>query len=391
MNDDGRSTFVFRRPSSVIQKMLIDQSLQFITVLLWTVFLLFIAVYLLYNSRRRGFQNALRGVARWSVLFLLVIIMFVTYVNLGIVFIEPQDVGVVVSVTSPQGYQDRPLRSGLRWVLPFLENVYIYPIYFQTYTMSSSPLEGGQAGDDAIKARTSDGQEVSLDSSLIFQIDPAQAVRIHIDWQGRYIEDFVRPVTRGVVRTLVSQYEAQEVNSSKRLDLERDINDELARTFADKGFNLDRFILRNISFSPEYALAVEQKQVAEQGVIASEHQAEQTRQLARGEADAVLVKAQADAEAVRVKAQAEADALKLISGALAGDEKLLQYRYIEKLSPAIRVMLVPNNAPYLLPLPDLNATGVVTPTVSPTGTLTTETVPNANAPAATGSITDTNP
>ena len=31
----------------------------------------------------------------------------------------------------------------------------------------------------------------------------------------------------------------------------------------------------------------------------------------------------------------------------------MTFRYIDKLAPGIRVMLVPNDNPYLLPLPDL--------------------------------------
>jgi regulator of protease activity HflC (stomatin/prohibitin superfamily) len=142
-----------------------------------------------------------------------------------------------------------------------------------------------------------------------------------------------------------------EVNSSKRLDLERDLDDQARAAFLEKGLILDRFILRNIAFSPEYAASVEQKQVALQGKTQAEYQADQVRRLAQGEADAIYTKAQGEANAIQVKAQAQAEALKLIADALAKDKDLLTYQYIDKLSPAIRVMLVPNNAPYILPLP----------------------------------------
>lgn len=95
-----------------------------------------------------------------------------------------------------------------------LEDMAIYPIYWQTYTMSSSLTEGDTLGDDSIRARTSDGQEVRLDTSVIFRINTDQAVLVHIDWQARYIQDFIRPIVRGVVRTQVSQFTVKEVNSS---------------------------------------------------------------------------------------------------------------------------------------------------------------------------------
>jgi regulator of protease activity HflC (stomatin/prohibitin superfamily) len=361
--------------------MLLDNALQLATIFLWTALALFIAVYVIVVGSRRGIGSALRGLASRILLGFLAVLVLISFINASAVFVEPQEVGVVISVLAPNGYYTHPYRSGLRWIFPFLERVERYPVSWQTYTMASTPNEGQKLGDDSVKARTSDGQEVSLDCSLIFQIDPDQVMQIHVDWQGRYIDDFVRPVARGVVRTLVSQYKADEVNSSRRLDLERDINKQLHDTFLEKGFILDRFILRNIMFSPEYATAIEQKQVALQGVVENEHKADQIRQLAQGEADAVILKAKANADAVRLQADAEAEAIRKIGDALGKDQNVLTYRYIDKLAPNVRVMLVPNTTPYILPLPNLDdgatlpitATRTLTPTVpiTPTRPITT--------------------
>ncbi len=338
--------------------MLLNNTLQVITIALWALFVVLMAIYVITAINRRSFGRALPGfVTRGAILFV-VVLCVITLINGSAVYIEPQEVGIVLSTLMPGGYYDRPQRSGLHWITPMFEQVKRYPIYWQTYTMASSPNEGEKIGDDSIKARTSDGQEVALDVSLIFQLDADQVMRIHIDWQGRYVDDFVRPVTRGIVRTIVSQYQADEVNSSKRLDLERDINRQLADTFREKGFIVDRFILRNIAFSPEYATSIEMKQVALQEVTETEHQADQTRRRAQGEADAVTIRAKADAEALR-----------MIADALGKNKDLLTYQYISKLAPNVRVMLVPNNSPYLLPLPDLSAADIATSTLSATTAL----------------------
>ncbi len=351
--------------------MLLNNALQLATLLLWLAFALFIVIYLTMVGARRGLGTALRGLISRFLFGLLVVLIAISFINASAVFIEPQQVGVVISVLAPNGYYTHPYRSGLRWIFPFLERVELYPVSWQTYTMAATPNEGQKLGDDSIKARTSDGQEVSLDCSLIFQIDPDQVMQVHVDWQSRYIDVFVRPVARGVVRTLVSQYKADEVNSSRRLDLERDINKQLHDTFLEKGFVLDRFILRNVMFSPEYATSIEQKQVALQGVVENQHKADQIRQLAQGEADAVIFKAKADADAVKIKADAEAEAIRKVSAALANDQNVLTYRYIDKLAPNVRVMLVPNNAPYLLPLPSLDEPSPITPTLTSSLGITT--------------------
>ena len=352
--------------------MLLEQVLTFLTWSIWIIFFTVVILYLWRTARTRGLIVSLRRLISLRLpLTLLAIAIGVTLIFRSVIFIEPQEVGVVISLVTPDGYRDRPLRSGLRWLVPLAEEVKRYPVYWQTYTMASKPTEGDKAGDDSILARTSDGQEVSIDSSVIFQIDTEEVIRIHIEWQGRYIEDFVRPVVRGLVRTQVSQYTVDEVNSSKRLDLERDLDDQARAAFLEKGLILDRFILRNIAFSPEYAASVEQKQVALQGKIQAEYQAEQVRRLAQGEADATRTRAQGEASAIQVKAQAQAEALKLIADALARDKDLLTYQYIDKLSPAIRVMLVPNNAPYILPLPTPeDGSSLTTPGPAPAATPT---------------------
>ena len=48
-------------------------------------------------------------------------------------------------------------------------------------------------------------------------------------------------------------------------------------------------------------------------------------------------------------AEAEAKALQLIADVLANNPSLLQYQYITKLSPNVQIMLVPSNAPFILP------------------------------------------
>ena len=345
--------------------MMLTTVLALITILLWIAVALIVGITLIRQTRRDGIAVALRGAFSGRTVMLIIMAMAVNVFARSLVFIQPQEVGVVVSLATVNGYRDRPARSGLLWLAPLVEEIYRYPISWQTYTMARTAAEGQRAGNDAIVARSSDGQEVAIDCSVIYRIIPEQAVRIHIEWQERYQEDYIRAVSRGVVRTVASNYTAEEINSAKRQSLEQAINDQLRADFQDKGFALDRFVLRNIAFSADYARAIEQKQVQQEGVRRSEYEAAQIRTLAEGRADEIRSLARAQADEVRVRAaaeaearllvaNAEAEALRLIADALGANAGLLQYRYIEKLAPNVRVMLVPNDSPYLLPLNELS-------------------------------------
>lgn len=331
--------------------MLIANLLDTITLLLWIGVALYIVIVLVQSVPRVGLPKAIRRLFSRAFIPIILLVIGVTVFSRSLVFIEPQESAVVISLIAPEGYQDQPLRSGLHWIAPLVETVYRYPISWQTYTMSSNPSEGQNIGNDSIIARTQDGQEVMIDSSIIYRLDADQVIRIHIDWQNRYLEDFIRPTVRNMVRNLASQYTADEINSSRRINLETDLNELLQDELANKGFIMDAFLLRNVSFSPEYASAIEAKQVAQQAVIESQYQATQT-----------VVIADAEAEAIRRLAEANADALAVIANELEGNPDLLVYRYIDRLAPNISVMLVPNDAPFLLPLPN---PAVATSTPSP--------------------------
>jgi regulator of protease activity HflC (stomatin/prohibitin superfamily) len=309
----------------------------------------------------------------------IVVAVVLISISAGLVFIQPEERGVVISAVSSQGYRPEGLQPGLRWVIPFAENVVIYPISKQTYTMSIASSEGQIQGDDSIAARTLDGQEIFVDASVIYAINPTRVVDVHIAWQNRYSNDLVRSQARGIARDVISQYRVDEVVSSKRFEMAKRINDSMATKLDDNGLVLVDFVLRNITFSQEYATSVEQKQIAEQQsqqakfvVESKKQEAEQARQIAQGQADAAVIAAKGEAQARIVQAEAEKDALLLINEALRNNPDLLTYQYISKLSPNIQTMLLPSNAPFVFPLPNAAgsspATSVPAPTAVPTTT-----------------------
>ena len=340
----------------------IDSIISFLAVILTTLFLLYVIVLFIDRWRRHGIRAALYQFISVRVLGPLLVVVLVNLLSLAIVFVRPQEVGVVVSVVSPGGIRPQPLRSGLHWIIPFTEEAKIYPTYWQTYTMSGNPTEGAEFGDDSIRARTSDGQEVFLDCSIIFRISIDQAVLVHTDWQGRYVEDLIRPVVRGFVRTEVSQFTVNEVNSSGRKALEANLEGFLREELGINGLTVSQFLLRDITFSPEYAQSVEDKQIELEAQTQALYEAERDRRRARGHADAVLI-----------EAQAQADALRLLADALAANPDLIVYNYTEKLAPNVQVMLVPNASPLILPLPELQNQLPITPTQPITGTTAIDT------------------
>lgn len=335
--------------------------------LLWLVVVVLIGLAVFRASR----GQAVRALST-AILLTAILAVVLTTVSAGLVFVRPQERGVVISALAPRGFREQPLQPGLRWIIPYFESVERYPIARQTYTMSIAPLEGQVQGDDSVAARTADGQEIFVDASVIYAIIPEQVVKLHIDWQDRYTLELVRPLARGVIRDAVSQFGVEEVYSTKRFELVEQIKENMQEKLQPNGITLVEFVLRNITFSPEYAASVEQKQIAEQQaqqaafvVEQRRQEAEQARQVAQGVADAAVIRAEGQAQARVIEAKAEQEALQLIAQALEDNPDLITYQYVTKLSPGVQVMLVPNNAPFILPLPTLEAAGGGSPSPSP--------------------------
>ena len=357
--------------------------IQGLATLMWLAALGVLAFVVFNAARGRKF-----GLGTPIIIVVVILALLLTTGAAGLVFVEPEERTVVISSLQPGGLRPEALTPGLHWIIPFAERVRSYQISRQTYTMSASETEGQQVGDDSVRARTKDGQEVFIDASVIYSVDPAKVTILHVAWQERYQDEVVRPLSRGIIRDTASQYGVEEIVSSKRLEMETLITAELTAKLAENDLILVDFVLRDIHFSPEYSAAVEQKQIAEQQAQQSafmveqrRQEAEQARVTAQGAADAAIIAAEGRAQATVLQAQAESEALDLIGATLKENPEVLNFRYIDKLAPNVSVIYLPSDQQqFILPLTPSNGTTVTTPPQNTVPTPTTPTTSTTTTP-----------
>lgn len=348
------------------------------------VLLIGLGLYIFYILTLRSQRHD----AKLNILIVLVLViggLGLATLGAGLVFVDQFESGVVISPLTAGGVRPDPIGPGIHFVIPFIESVDRFSTAKQEYTMSGKINEGAQQGNDAVEARTSDGQQVYIDATVRYYADALKVVNLRKTWQGqdRYINGFVRPTTRNVIYNSTALYKVEEVYGAKRTDLQQQIEAQLKDQFAQQGLILEAFQLRNITFSPEYAQSIEQKQIAQQQseqakllVQKSQQEADQLRAKVKGEADAVVLRATGDSQAAVTRAQGDAQALKLIAEALKTNPDLLTYTYIQKLAPNVGLILLPagGNNPFILDLKQLQQT-LPQPTVTPTTTTPTATTP----------------
>ncbi len=231
------------------------------------------------------------GVMLTAVGLVIAVIFFI--MSAGIVEIQANEVGVVFNTLSGD-LAETPMGPGLHIIIPGVQEVTIYSVAQQEYTMSGKVGEGAVRDEDAVEALTQDGQQIRLDVTIIYRISPSKANEIHVKWENRYQNGLVRPTVRSVAREVVGQFDVQEIYSEQRTELGVEIEEQTRQGLARDGLEVIDVLIRNIVFSEEYVNSIEQKQVAQQEALEAQfrveerrQEAEQAREQARGEADSV--------------------------------------------------------------------------------------------------------
>jgi prohibitin 2 len=300
------------------------------------------------------------GVLLTAVGLVIAAIFFV--MSAGVVEVKANEVGVVFNTLNGD-LAATPLGPGMHIIIPGIQEVTIYSVAQQEYTMSGKTGEGAVQGDDAVEALTNDGQQVRLDVTIIYRISPSKANDIHVNWQNRYQNGLVRPTIRSVAREVVGQFNVQEIYSEKRSELGIEIQAQAETLMTRDGLEVIDVLVRNIVFSQEYVASIEQKQVAQQQALEAQFRVEQKKQ----EAEQAREEARGKADAAEIAATGEAEALRLINEQLAQNPALLQWRYIENLSDNVQLILIPSNSPYLFDMQSLiDATGTTAVVPPPT-------------------------
>jgi regulator of protease activity HflC (stomatin/prohibitin superfamily) len=258
--------------------------------------------------------------SRLIVLGALAILIIVVLAN-TVLIIDAGEMAVIFNQVTGKLSSRYP---GTNILIPGLQKPVLYDTRVLTYTMAATFAEGEPKGDDAIETLTKDGQIVKMDLSVRFHIDPTRLANLHREIGPDYINKVVRPEIRNQIRSSVSAYPVTEVYTEKRQEIQNQTQENLKKKFRASYLILDEVLIRNIRFSPEFEKAIEQKQIAQQEAQRMQYVLEKERQ----EKDRKIIEAQGEAESIRLKAQV-----------LAANPALIQYEYVQKLSPGVKTII----------------------------------------------------
>jgi regulator of protease activity HflC (stomatin/prohibitin superfamily) len=234
-------------------------------------------------------------------------VLLVLYLLLNIfITVGPGQRGVLMTWGKPS---NSVLSPGLHVVLPVAQRVELINVRVQNY-------------DSQENAASADLQDVNTEISVNYHIDPADAVTVYQRLGGDAAVGPVvlAPAVSNALKAVTAGFNAQDLITQRDI-VRSKIEAQITAALAPFDVVVDAVNITNFSFSPDYATAIEAKQVAQQKA----QQAQYTLQQAEVAAQQTVVEAKAQAEANNLKQASITPGLIAMTAAQAWDGHLPQY------------------------------------------------------------------
>ena len=273
-----------------------------------------------------GFNAWLRGkkgLAAWILVGIIAVALLVQ----SLVTVQAGTVGVVKRL----GAVRQEFKPGLHMIVPFVDRVVIFPTLKKNYEASDSPQSSmADYPDIIVSALTSDGQQIKVGVTARFMIQPGKAAWIlqNLGDERDYVEKVVKTEIRGSGRRVPTKFAAYDLYTKRSYEAQQALFDEIAPKFDKNGLILDEIVLRNITFTSEYAKTLEEKQIALENITTEKNKLEQEK--IRKEQK--IVAAEGDARSIEIR-----------QAALTKNPTIIQWEFVQKLAPNIQWGVLPDN------------------------------------------------
>ena len=163
-----------------------------------------------------------------------------------------------------KGTSDKTLGEGIHAVSPF-SRVYNVDLREQEH-------------EDSLDVLANNGLDIKLTSSILFQPIQSEVYQLITQTGADYYSTLVSPYVRSSARKVVGRYSPEEIYSSKREQIEKEIREEVARKLEGKHVIVDAVLIREVHLPPAVQAAIQTKLEEEQKALQMQFVLERTRQ-----------------------------------------------------------------------------------------------------------------
>ena len=207
------------------------------------------------------------------------LILLTLFIGLNsFVILNPGQAGVLSILGKAQ---DGVLLEGIHFKPPLASNIDIYDLTVQKFEVPA-------------QSSTKDLQDLTARFAINFRLDPIQVVEIRRK-QGtlaNIVSNIIAPQTQESFKIAAARRTVEEA-ITKRNELKQDFDDALSDRLDKYGIIVLDTSVVDLDFSPEFAKAVEEKQIAEQRSKRAVYVAQEAEQTAQADINRATGKAEA--------------------------------------------------------------------------------------------------
>lgn len=181
-----------------------------------------------------------------------------------------------------------------------------------------------------------EGLTIESEISILYHIEKNKVPEILEEIGENFERIVILNVFRSAAADITAQYMAKDMHSGMRSEIENEIQKRMHESLLDRGFTIERVLLKSIRLPEELSRAIERKLEAEQEAQQMEY---------------VLDRERKEAERRKIEAEGTREAQKILAEGLV--REIIELRSIEAFkelakSPNTKIIITDGKTPYLI-------------------------------------------
>jgi regulator of protease activity HflC (stomatin/prohibitin superfamily) len=196
----------------------------------------------------------------------------------------------------------------------------------QTLVLTRSSTDGSTSNDE-INVNSVEGQPLSLDVSMSFELNPSMVPLLYTTFRTdvRSIEhSYVKQAIRQALQEVVGNEAIADIIGPKKAEVTTRVSQLLEKRLSVYGIQVKQFTINELRAPPAVIEAINQKNVMQQQALTAENELQKNRFQAQGDS----IKAAGRAKAILTEAEAQAKANQLLSQSVTAT--LVQYEMAKR-------------------------------------------------------------
>ena len=193
---------------------------------------------------------------------------------------------------------------------PLTTGVQEYPTFMQTLVLTKAGE--GSSSNDEINVNSVEGQPLSLDVSMSFELDSRMVPSLYTTFRSDVAtieHTYVKQAIRQALQEIVGNEAIADIIGPKKAEVTKRVQDLVSQRLSQYGIIVKQFTINELRAPPAVIEAINQKNVMQQQSLTAENELQKNKFQAQGDS----IKGAGRAKAILAEAEAQAKANILLS------------------------------------------------------------------------------